>query len=55
MKQKLQEPTTQAGLGLISLTSLIPVTPITWHPYIYVLQALLGILLVIYNEYKESK
>ena len=55
MKQKLQEPTTQAGLSLISLTSLIPVTPASWHPYIYALQALLGILLVIYNEYKESK
>ena len=55
MKQKLQEPTTQAGLSLVSLTSLITVTPATWHPYIYALQALLGIALVIYREYKESK
>ena len=55
MKQKLQEPTTQAGLSLVSLTSIIQVTPATWHPYIYALQALLGIALVIYREYKESK
>lgn len=55
MKQKLQEPTTKAGLSLISLTSLIPVTPASWHPYIYALQALLGVALIIYKEYKESK
>ena len=54
MLQKLKEPTSQAGVATISLTSLIPVTPLSWHPYIYAAQVLLGLALIIYKEVKGN-
>lgn len=53
IQTKLTEPTSYAGV-LLSLSSLIPVTPATWHPYIYAIQTALGIALFFYTEHKKG-